>query len=413
MAFHKVLCSLIVVAFLFSSTLSQAFPGSGWGNGRFFGEGYSGLFPEFYELSCPQANEIVMSVLEEAIAKEPRMAASLLRLHFHDCFVQGCDASILLDDTTKMVSEKRSGPNNNSIRGFEVIDEIKAKLEQACPQTVSCADILALSARGSTILSGGPSWELPLGRRDSRTASLSGSNSNIPAPNSTIQNLVTLFKLQGLNEEDLVALSEVFFFLLMVVMVEQSGGPSWELPLGRRDSRTASLSGSNSNIPAPNSTIQNLVTLFKLQGLNEEDLVALSGGHTIGVARCVTFKQRLYNQNGNNQPDATLEKTYYNGLKTSCPKAGGDSNLSPLDFTSPAKFDNMYFKLLLWGKGLLTSDEVLLTGKVSKTVELVKAYAMDEGLFFRQFARSMVKLGNISPLTASKGEIRKNCRRIN
>ncbi|KAF5942981.1 hypothetical protein HYC85_020623 [Camellia sinensis] len=344
MAFHKVLYSLIVVDFLFSSTLSQAFPGSGWGNGGFFGGGYSGLFPEFYELSCPQANEIVMSVLEEAIAKEPRMAASLLRLHFHDCFVQGCDASILLDDTTKMVSEKRSGPNNNSIRGFEVIDEIEAKLEQACPQTVSCADILALSARGSTIL---------------------------------------------------------------------SGGPSWELPLGRRDSRTASLSGSNSNIPAPNSTIQNLVTLFKLQGLNEEDLVALSGGHTIGVARCVTFKQRLYNQNGNNQPDATLEKTYYNGLKTSCPKAGGDSNLSPLDFTSPAKFDNMYFKLLLWGKGLLTSDEVLLTGKVSKTVELVKAYAMDEGLFFRQFARSMVKLGNISPLTASKGEIRKNCRRIN
>ncbi|PSS19809.1 Peroxidase [Actinidia chinensis var. chinensis] len=345
MAFLKVSSSLMVVVFLFP-TLSLAFPGSGfgWDNGGYFGGGHSGLFPGFYQFSCPQANEIVMSVLEKAIAKDPRMAASLLRLHFHDCFVQGCDASILLDDSAKIASEKRSGPNNNSIRGFEVIDEIKAKLEQACPHTVSCADILALSARGSTIL---------------------------------------------------------------------SGGPMWELPLGRKDSRTASLSGSNSNIPPPNSTVQNLITLFKRQGLDEADLVALSGGHTIGVARCVTFKQRLYNQNGNNQPDATLEKTYYHGLKAVCPKTGGDNNLSPLDFASPAKFDNTYFKLVLWGKGLLTSDEVLLTGNVGKTMELVKAYATDEELFFGQFAKSMVKMGNISPLTGSNGEVRKNCRRLN
>lgn len=57
----------------------------------------------------------------------------------------------------------------------------------------------------------------------------------------------------------------------------QSGGPSWELPLGRRDSKTASLSDSNRNIPPPNSTLQNLITLFKQQGLDEVDLVALSG----------------------------------------------------------------------------------------------------------------------------------------
>lgn len=57
----------------------------------------------------------------------------------------------------------------------------------------------------------------------------------------------------------------------------QSGGPNWELPLGRKDSRTASLSGANTNIPAPNSTIQNLITFFKRQGLSEVDLVALSG----------------------------------------------------------------------------------------------------------------------------------------
>ncbi|PHT51239.1 Peroxidase 9 [Capsicum baccatum] len=113
---------------------------------------YGGLFPELYQFSCPQANEIVMSVLEEAIAEDPRMAASFLRLHFHDCFVQGCDASILLDKNSAFKSEKEAGPNKNSLRGFEVIDEIKAKLEQVCPHTVSCADTLALAARDSVVL---------------------------------------------------------------------------------------------------------------------------------------------------------------------------------------------------------------------------------------------------------------------
>ena len=66
--------------------------------------------------------------------------------------LQGCDASVLLDDSATIISEKNSGPNKNSLRGFEVIDEIKAKLEEACPQTVSCADILTLVARGSIVL---------------------------------------------------------------------------------------------------------------------------------------------------------------------------------------------------------------------------------------------------------------------
>lgn len=137
------------------------------------------------------------------------------------------------------------------------------------------------------------------------------------------------------------------------------------------------------------------------------------GAHTIGVARCATFKQRLYNQKGDNQPDANLEKSFYFGLKTVCPKSGGDNKISPLDFGSPRMFDNTYFKLLLWGKGLLNSDEVLLVGSVKETRELVKKYAHDESLFFEQFALSMVKLGNLRPLTGFNGEVRKNCRRVN
>lgn len=109
----------------------------------------------------------------------------------------------------------------------------------------------------------------------------------------------------------------------------------------------------------------------------------------------------------------TLERNYYNGLKTVCPEVGGDNNVSPLDFSSPVRFDNRYFKLILWGKGLLNSDEVLATGREGRTLELVRSYAEDEGVFFRQFASSMVKMGNISPLLGLQGEVRTNCRRLN
>ncbi|CAL5369164.1 unnamed protein product [Camellia sinensis] len=120
---------------------------------------------------------------------------------------RGCDASILLVSTRSMLSEKRLNPNRDSVCGFEVIDEIKFALEKECPHTVSCADFLALTARDSTSLTGGPSWEVPLGRTDSKGVSLSGSNNNIPAPNNTFQTILTKFKLQGLDIVDLVALS--------------------------------------------------------------------------------------------------------------------------------------------------------------------------------------------------------------
>lgn len=65
---------------------------------------------------------------------------------------QGCDASILLVDTDEFQGEQHALANDKSLRGYEVIDAIKADVERACPSIVSCVDIVALAAREAVIL---------------------------------------------------------------------------------------------------------------------------------------------------------------------------------------------------------------------------------------------------------------------
>ncbi|XP_022868928.1 peroxidase 4-like [Olea europaea var. sylvestris] len=139
-----------------------------------------------------------------------RLASALNSTFTHYIFRKGCDASVLLDDTSSFTGEKTARPNNNSIRGFNVVDNIKSKVEAVCPGVVSCADILAIAARDSVVILGGPSWKVKLGRRDSKSASLSAANSGvIPPPTSTLTNLKNRFKARGLSTKDMVVLSGI------------------------------------------------------------------------------------------------------------------------------------------------------------------------------------------------------------
>ncbi|KAI9116111.1 hypothetical protein K1719_013041 [Acacia pycnantha] len=302
------------------------------------GTAFSQLSSTYYSLSCPLALSTIEAQVHTAVSNETRMGASLLRLHFHDCFVQGCDASVLLDDTANFTGEKTAFPNNNSLRGFDVIDNIKSELEKLCPGIVSCADILAVAARDSVYALGGPHWEVKLGRKDSSTASFSEANKDLPSP----------------------------FF-----------------------------------------NLSSLITAFANKGFTHQEMVALSGSHTIGKARCRTFRNRIYN-------DTNIDPSFQASEQAVCPAAlgGRDDSLSFFDATDNGNcFDNSYYQNLVKEKGLLHSDQELFNG--GATDSLVQAYAQDSSLFFHDFANAMLKMSELTPLTHPNGQVRTDCRKLN
>ncbi|GAU31499.1 hypothetical protein TSUD_332740 [Trifolium subterraneum] len=182
------------------------------------------LTSTFYTNTCPNVSSIVRNVIQQALQNDSRIAASLIRLHFHDCFVNGCDASILLDQGGNItLSEKNAVPNNNSARGFNVVDNIKTSIENSCPGVVSCADILALASEASVSLSGGPAWNVLLGRRDGLIANQSGANTSIPAPTGSLANITAKFAAVGLNTSDLIALSGNHIYYSLESMSRQIG----------------------------------------------------------------------------------------------------------------------------------------------------------------------------------------------
>ncbi|EMS62521.1 Peroxidase 44 [Triticum urartu] len=163
------------------------------------------LAPDFYKESCPDAEKIVAAVIEKKMKDDPSTAAGLLRLLFHDCFANGCDASILIDPLSNQSSEKEAGPNI-SVRGYEIIDEAKKELEAKCPNTVSCADIISLATRDSVKLSGGPDYAVPTGRRDSLVSNREDSDDNLPGPDIPVPQVTADFVKAGFTAEEMVLL---------------------------------------------------------------------------------------------------------------------------------------------------------------------------------------------------------------
>ncbi|KAK7307239.1 hypothetical protein VNO77_40121 [Canavalia gladiata] len=162
----------------------------------------------FYNQSCPNAEQIVADTLAQIVKTNPKAVPILIRLQFHDCFVAGCDASILLDYAlTGDKVEKSSMFNGLLLKGADLIDDIKSKLEEECPQTVSCADTLAFATNEAMALAGLPRRSPLGGRRDSliSLASIAEDN-NLPLPNWSLDQMIQLFNNKGFSTEELVVL---------------------------------------------------------------------------------------------------------------------------------------------------------------------------------------------------------------
>ncbi|KAJ7526579.1 hypothetical protein O6H91_16G013200 [Diphasiastrum complanatum] len=161
----------------------------------------------YYLTTCPAAEIIVRKFVKQALIQNPGLGAGLLRMHFHDCFVHGCDASVLIDSTPENQAEKDSFFNNPSLRGFEVIDKAKAQLEALCPGVVSCADILALAARDSVALLGGPFWSIRSGRRDGSVSNAADVLENLPTPFFDLRQLTQNFAAKGFSQVEMLTLA--------------------------------------------------------------------------------------------------------------------------------------------------------------------------------------------------------------
>ncbi|XVF35706.1 hypothetical protein REPUB_Repub18cG0169200 [Reevesia pubescens] len=271
---------------------------------------------------------MVSNTVRSASSADPTIPGKLLRLLFHDCFVEGCDASVLL--------QRNGTERNTSLGGFSVIDSAKRVLEIFCPETFSCADIIALAAR------------------------------------------------------DAVAIA---------------GGPAFQIPTGRRDGRISNAANVRHNIVDTSFTMNEMIKLFNSKGLSLDDLVTLSGAHTIGLAHCSAFSDR-FQQDSNGKLtliDTSLDSTYAEEIMKKCPAdASASNNTVNNDPETAFAFDNQYYSNLFAHKGLFQSDSVLLEdGRTRKQVE---AFANDQESFFRSRGKSFLKLTTIEVKTMMKGK---------
>ncbi|KAK1604619.1 hypothetical protein QYE76_028292 [Lolium multiflorum] len=199
----------------------------------------------FYAQSCPRAETIVRQVVQHRAAQDRSVLPALIRLQFHDCFVRGCDGSVLIDSAGGNVAEKEADPNLTP-RMLDVIDDVKAALETACPGVVSCADIIGLAARDAAAMAGRVRYQLPTGRRDGTVSS--AAEVHLPSPSVSFADALSAFSNIGLDVVDLTTLlgsHTMGFCHCMFVMdrlydFKKTGTPDQTMDAGLR----ASLQGS-------------------------------------------------------------------------------------------------------------------------------------------------------------------------
>ncbi|XP_021747183.1 peroxidase 41-like [Chenopodium quinoa] len=303
------------------------------------------LTKDYYKKSCPRFDDVLNGIITTKQAETPTTAAAVLRVFFHDCMVDGCDGSTLVASNHLHGKAERDADINLSLPGdaFDLVTRAKTALELECPGIVSCTDILATSAR----------------------------------------NLITM-----------------------------TGGPFYEVPLGRKDGLVSQASRVLGNLALPNMTMTHIIDMFKIKGFTVQEMVALVGAHTIGFSHCSEFSNRIFHYSKTQPVDPKLNPKYAEGLKKLCANYTKDPTMAAFnDVMTPGKFDNMYYKNLQQGLGLLASDQAM--AEDPRTKPTVDLYAANETAFFNDFAKAMLKVSIYKVRTDKDGEVRHRCDSFN
>ncbi|KAJ0079582.1 hypothetical protein Patl1_23534 [Pistacia atlantica] len=189
--------------------------------------------------------------------------------------------------------------------------------------------------------------------------------------------------------------------------VALSKGPFYAVPTGRRD-------GLASNpdevfLPGPTISVSDAINVFAAKKLTVNNMVALLGGHTVGVAHCSFFEDRLSNFQGTNAPDPTMDPALVAELKRIC--SGNNDPTAFLDQGTPFVLDNQFYNQTLFKRGVMQIDQRLASDK--STSGIVSGFASNNAAFRLRFAEAMVKMGSIEVLVGNNGQIRQNCRVVN
>ncbi|XWS11917.1 hypothetical protein CRYUN_Cryun37aG0046400 [Craigia yunnanensis] len=318
---------------------------------------------DFYPETCPGAEMIIRAKVHQLFKIKAAVAPALLRLAFHDCFIEGCDASILLDAVEGMDSEKDSPPNE-SLKGFDVIDIIKSELEKVFPD-----------------------WFYPLntGRRDSAAFFSDSAINDLPPPNAGLSETLASFSSRGFDERETVSLLGAHsigvihckFFRNRLYNFGGTDEPDPTLDsefLNRMRSKCPKSHSSTSPAPSPS-----------------------FDGSSSPTAQSPSFHNSLSSEAA---ASPSFEK-----LLSSSPK---DQGMAMTYEGTGADFGTVYYRSLLQGKGILYADQQLMV----ETGLWVRAYASDASLYHRDFALAMMKLSNLHVLTTPRGQIQHNCSRV-
>lgn len=195
-------------------------------------------------------------------------------------------------------------------------------------------------------------------------------------------------------------------------LVTMVGGPYYHVRLGRKDGLVSNASLVEGNVAQPTMPLSDIISLFHSKGFSVQEMVALVGAHTIGFSHCKEFSHRLFNFSKTSETDPSYYPKYAEGLRKLCANYTKDPTMSAYnDVMTPGKFDNMYYKNLQRGLGLLSTDQALSVDR--RTKPFVDLYAANETAFFEAFAHGMEKVSIYKIKTGKKGEVRHRCDQFN